>query len=399
MRIGFLVPTEVESRNIHELNRHVTCAGYGTGKVAACAAAADLIFNKYCDTIIVWGLAGGLSRKVDVNDIVVASRVAYRDFNVYPLFGSTGVGWVEGFAENIFVDLDAELRAMLLRHLGKTFPGRRILEGTVCSGDQFLALQPGDPKNRVEQVSDVVDMESAAVVHFCSKLNRNIKVGVVRVISDNADHNAGVDFNTFVDSFADMNDLMYQFRRDMLDEEDTGDERILSAIRSYSDFPVKGTLFKDIWGIFSNLELFESVCHRLYDLFHIRHRGAGITKVVGIESRGFILGFEMARIFGVPFVPLRKEGKLPGDVVADTYKTEYSESCLEAQRSSFTPEDRVLLVDDIIATGGSLCAAQNIVRKCGAECRHCLAMGQIGGLNGAEFLASQGLSADCLFEL
>ena len=399
MRIGFLIPTALEARNIPDLNRHVTCSGYGAGKVAACSAAADLIFNKHCDTIVIWGLGGALSHRVDVNDVVVASHVAYRDFNIYPLCGSTGVGWVENFAEDLFVELDPGLRSSLAAALHRLFPGRRVLEGKVCSGEQFVEFHPGDTLNRVEAASDVVDMESAAVVHFCHNIAKSVKVGVVRVISDNADHNANVDFNAFLGEFAGMNGSLYRLREELMAADPAGENRIMAAIRDYPDFPVKGVLFKDIWGIVCDREVFDAVCNRMYDLFFLRNQGARITKIAGVESRGFIFGFEMAKMFGVPFVPLRKKGKLPGKVVSDTYRTEYSESTLEGQTALFRPGENVLLVDDIIATGGSLLAARNVVEKCGAECRHCLALGQIGGLNGADFIRSQGLTADYLFEL
>ena len=398
MRIGFLVPTDLESKIIPQLNKHVTCAGYGAGKVCACSAAADLIFRKHCDTILIWGLAGGLSRSVNVNDIVVASKVAYRDFNIYPLCGSTGVGWVQNFSEDLFYELDPQLRAKLLRQLRKLFPGRNVREAVICSGDQFVELKPGDPRNRVEKESDAVDMESAAVVHFCHNLDRKIKVGVIRVISDNADHNANIDFTAFLETFAEMSGKMYQLRSELQKEDETA-QRLLAAMHDFQDFPVKGVLFKDIWGIVYDPEIFSAACYKLYDLFYLRNQNAGITKVAGVESRGFIFGFEMAKMFGVPFVPLRKKGKLPGEVVSDTYTTEYSQNCLEAQKSSFGPGDKVLLVDDIIATGGSLLAARNVIRKCGAECSHCLALGQIHGLKGSEFLTGNGISVTCLFDL
>ena len=399
MRIGFIIPTDLESRNLPAENIHVTSAGFGAGKTAACSAAADLVFNKHCDTIILWGLAGALSPELRVGDIVLGSRVAYRDYNIYPLLGSTGVGWVEGFAENIFAELDPGLRASLKKHLTRLFPERRICEGTICSGDQFVSLKPGDKKNRVEEESDAVDMESAAVAHFCKNLNREIKVGVVRVISDNADHNAGIDFQSFLDSFAEMNGKMFQLRDGLMADCPSDSDGLLAAIQDFQDFPVPGVLFKDIWGILRERNTLESACYNLYDKFHLENPGKTVTKIAGVESRGFIFGAALACMFGIPFVPLRKKGKLPGCVVSDTYKTEYSESTLEAQKTAFREDDQVLLVDDIIATGGSLLAARNVIRKCGAECSCCLALGQISTLNGTEFLRKNGMSVTYLLDL
>jgi len=399
MRIGFIIPTELESHNIPLENKHVTAAGFGAGKTAACTAAADLIFNKFCDTIIVWGLAGALSPKLNVGDIVVGLRVAYRDYNIAPLCGSTGVGWVQGFSENVFAELDPDLRKSLTKQLTRLFPERKICEGTICSGDQFVSLKPGDARNRVEQESDAVDMESAAVAHFCSNLKHGIKVGIVRVISDNADHNAGVDFQSFLNSFTEMNGKMYELRKGLLEDSADGTDELLSTIQDFQDFPVPGVLFKDIWGVLRDRDAMEAACCTMYDRLHLNNPGLTITKVAGVESRGFIFGAQLAGMMGLPFVPLRKKGKLPGVVVADTYKTEYSESTLEAQKAAFREDDRVLLVDDIIATGGSLLAARNVIRKCGAKCDHCLALGQIRTLNGAEILRKEGMSVTYLLDL
>ena len=398
MRIGFLIPTETESTNFPASSRHVTCAGYGAGKAAACSAAAELIFGKHCDTIVIWGLAGGLSERVKVGDMVVGTRVAHRDYDVHPLYGSTGLGWVEHFAENVFAPLDTGLKDRLLEELQRLFPNLRVLEGTVCSGDQFVQLGAGCEKNRVERESDVLDMESAAVAQFCRNLNRGIRVGVVRVVSDYADGRAGADFMESLKSFAAINEKA-DLLRTALEADGFETSKIRVAIRDYPDFPTPGVIFKDIWGLFADQDVFSAVCHGLYDAFLGENPAADITKVAGIESRGFILGFELARMLGVPFVPLRKRGKLPGEVVADAYQTEYSESCMEAQKDAFRPDDRVLLVDDIIATGGSLIAARNVVEKCGGHCTHALAIGRIRGLSGVETLRQNGISATCLLEM
>ena len=398
MRIGFLVPTSMEARTIHPLNKHLTCAGYGCGKTAACSAAADLIFNKHCDTILIWGAAGAISNRVHVNDIVVGARTAYRDFNIYPLCGSTGVGWVEDFAENVFFELDPALRKMLISQLRKVFPGRNVLEGTICSGDEFVEMKEGYVRNRVEQESDAVDMESAAVAHFCHILDKKIKVGIIRVISDNADGNAGIDFSEFLDTFAQMSEKMYLFRSNMLEEEDDS-ARLLAAVRDVPDFPVKGIHFKDMEGVFRDPELLSAACHKLYDLFHIRNKDCRIDKIAGIEPDGLILGFQLAGMFGVPFVPLRKMGALPGETVSCTYTAAGSKCTLTAQKTAFRTGESVLLADDLVATGATLLAARDVIRQCGGACDHCLALGEICSMNGMEALKEHGLSCVSLFRM
>ena len=287
---------------------------------------------------------------------------------------------------------------MLIAQLRKVFPGRNVLEGTICSGDEFVEMKEGYVRNRVERESDAVDMESAAVAHFCHILDKKIKVGIIRVISDNADGNAGIDFSEFLDTFAQMSERMYLFRSGMLEEEDDS-ARLLAAVRDVPDFPVKGTLFKDMEGIFRDPELLSAACHKLYDLFHIRNRDCKIDKVAGIEPDGLILGFQLAGMFGVPFVPLRKMGALPGETVSCTYTSMGVQSSLTAQKSSFRAGENVLLADDLIATGATLLAARDVIRQCGGVCDHCLALSEIRSLNGAEVLKEHALSAVSLFSL
>lgn len=401
MRVGFIVPTELEAVNFNVYNKHVSCVGYGAGKVAACSAAATLIFEKKCDTIIVWGLAGGMSERVSVNDIVIGESVAYRDYNIAPLMNSTGLGYVPGFSENgSWVALDKELNGNLTAVLKETFKGRNVVsDGKICTGDQFVQHSSRETCNDIEKEADAVDMESAAVVHFCENLNKfsgmNLKVGIVRVISDNADHSAHVDFEKFLKEFSELNKDIYFVRKTLLEKTwDLSD--IDAAIKDYQGFPTKGVLFKDIWGIMKDRKVFECVCYKMYDLFNIEFNGAKITKVAGIESRGFLFGFEIAKMFGVPFVPVRKAGKLPGEVFGEEYNTEYSITKLEIQKESFEPIDKVLLVDDIVATGGSLVAAKKAIEKTGASCRHCLTFGRIKTLDCDRALRDNGLFATYL---
>lgn len=394
MRIGFIIPTELESQNLNEYNSHITCAGFGAGKAAACSAAAKLVYEKHCDTIIIWGLAGSLDKNVNVNDIVVGNKVAYRDYDITPLQGAKGVGEVPGYAPNIWVELDQNLVLQIRDALEKEFPDRIVKQGAICTGDQFVQHSSEDSYNRVEKEAQAVDMESAAVVHFCENLNKfsgkKIKVGIVRVISDNADHSAHVDFNSFIEEFSKMNRKMLNFRADILRLNDS-QEHILKTIKNYPDFPSPGVMFKDIWESIGNQKVFEEICHDLYDISGIVYNGVKFTKVAGIESRGFIFAHELAKMMNLPFVPVRKAGKLPGEVSRVDYDTEYSSTSLEVQKEAFNSNDKVLLVDDIIATGGSLLAAKKAIEECGASCKHCLAYGKIEKLDGESFLRENGL--------
>ena len=152
-------------------------------------------------------------------------------------------------------------------------------------------------------------------------------------------------------------------------------------------------------GVFRDPELLSAACHKLYDLFHIRNAECRIDKVAGIEPDGLILGFQLAGMFGVPFVPLRKMGALPGETVSCTYTAAGSKFTLSAQKTAFRTGENVLLADDLIATGATLLAAKDVIRQCGAACDHCLALGEISSMNGREALKEHGLSAVCLFRM
>lgn len=396
MHIGFLIPTSLEADNVPPSVYGISAIGYGAGKVAACSAAADLIFNKHCDTIIIWGLAGGLSYKAEVGNIIIGDKVAYRDYNVAPLMDSTGVGWVQEFAENLFVKLDEDLRDKLLIHARNLFPGHTVVSGNICSGDQFINYTPDTQLNRIEEESDAVDMESAAVVHFCHNIDPSIKVGIVRVISDNANVKADIDFNKFLSEFAKMN-CELNFLKYCL--EDTSFNQFKDAIKTYPDFPTKGVSFKDMWGIFADDKTFHSVCYLMYDHLKNQIPDVKINKVAGIESRGFIIGHELARMLNVPFIPLRKKGKLPGTVISTNATTEYSNVSLEIKIDSLEDDDNVVVVDDVLATGGTLVAAKNLIELSGGKCVYAAVIGKISGLNGTHVLKDNKIPFGYLTEL
>lgn len=143
-------------------------------------------------------------------------------------------------------------------------------------------------------------------------------------------------------------------------------ELLLSRIRDVPDFPEPGIVFKDITPLLADPEAFGA----LVDAFVAYASGQGVgpvDKVVGIEARGFILGAPVANRLGVGFVPVRKKGKLPGATLEVSYALEYGTASIEVVRDAFTPGQRVLVVDDVLATGGTLEAALQLVRRAGAE--------------------------------
>ncbi|MEW6683750.1 MAG: adenine phosphoribosyltransferase [Nitrospirota bacterium] len=134
-----------------------------------------------------------------------------------------------------------------------------------------------------------------------------------------------------------------------------------AKIREVPNFPKPGILFYDVTTLLRDAQAFARVINRLSEFY----RGEGIQKVVGIESRGFILGAPLALQLGVGFVPVRKPGKLPAEVYEKTYELEYGSSSLAIHRDAIDRGERVLVVDDLLATGGTMAATVHLVGELG----------------------------------
>src|ERR1700746_1179918 len=140
-------------------------------------------------------------------------------------------------------------------------------------------------------------------------------------------------------------------------------EKLRAGVRDVPDFPKKGIVFKDITPILSDPALFRASI----DLFLDRCRGRKIDKIVGIDARGFLFGSAVAYEIGVGFVPIRKRGKLPYRTEVAKYSLEYGEAEVEMHIDAVTEGERVVLVDDLLATGGTSAAAAALLRKAGAN--------------------------------
>ena len=136
-------------------------------------------------------------------------------------------------------------------------------------------------------------------------------------------------------------------------------ETLLKNLRNVPDFPIKGIQFKDVSTLFKDAECLHIMVEELYEIY----KDKGITKVVGIESRGFIVGAALAFRLGAGFVMCRKPGKLPAETRKATYMKEYGKDTIEIHTDAITEDDVVLLHDDLLATGGSMKAAYNLVKE------------------------------------
>jgi adenine phosphoribosyltransferase len=153
-------------------------------------------------------------------------------------------------------------------------------------------------------------------------------------------------------------------------------------IRDVPDFPKPGILFRDITPLLADPRAFQETI----DLISARYEGRGITKVVAIESRGFVFACPVALRLGAGFIPLRKPGKLPYKTIRESYALEYGEATIEIHQDAISPGDKLLVLDDLLATGGTAAAAVSLVRKLGGEVVELCFVIELAALKGREKL-------------
>jgi adenine phosphoribosyltransferase len=161
---------------------------------------------------------------------------------------------------------------------------------------------------------------------------------------------------------------------------------LLGRIRDVPDYPKPGILFKDIAPLLADHVAFAAAV----DAIVAQHGRGTIDKVVGIEARGFVIAAPVAYHMGAGFVPVRKKGKLPGSTLEASYALEYGEATLEVQADAFDAGDRVLVVDDVLATGGTVEAAVDLVRRAGADVVGVSVLMELAALGGRERFAAPG---------
>ena len=159
---------------------------------------------------------------------------------------------------------------------------------------------------------------------------------------------------------------------------------LVSYIRNVPDFPKKGIIFRDITTLLKDPDAFKKAVATLFE----NYNGAKIDKVVGIESRGFILGAALALSLGVGFVPIRKKGKLPAETVREEYSLEYGRDSIEIHKDAIQKGERVLIHDDLLATGGTSSAACKLVERAGGNIAGLCFLVELNFLKGRDQLAN-----------
>ena len=171
-------------------------------------------------------------------------------------------------------------------------------------------------------------------------------------------------------------------------------ESIKSKIRTVPHWPKKGIMFKDVTTLIKDPDGFKETI----DLLHKRYADKNIDKVVGIESRGFIFGAPLAYLLGCGFVIVRKPGKLPAECICEEYALEYGTDKIEVHKDAIEKGDRVLIVDDLLATGGTMAAARNLIKKLGGEVVELTFVVELIDLKGRDKLKGENIYSIVKFE-
>lgn len=158
------------------------------------------------------------------------------------------------------------------------------------------------------------------------------------------------------------------------------EQRLKETIRDIHDFPKPGIIFKDITPILKDHQL----CSDIVNKFADQCKGLELDAVVGIESRGFLFGFLLANQLGLPFIPIRKQGRLPADTFEQHYDLEYGSASIEIHRDAFKPGARLLVHDDLLATGGTVVATSKLIQQMGGEIAAFAFVINLDFLNGTE---------------
>ena len=169
---------------------------------------------------------------------------------------------------------------------------------------------------------------------------------------------------------------------------------IKSKVRSIPDWPIKGVIFRDITTLLMDPLAFKQIC----SIFYNRYVNEKIDKIVGIDARGFLFGSVLAYKLNIGMIPIRKNGKLPYNTISESYTLEYGEEVIEIHEDAIEKGERVVIIDDLMATGGTISAAANLVEKLGGEIVECAFVLELPDLKGREKLGSRKVFSIVEFE-
>lgn len=169
---------------------------------------------------------------------------------------------------------------------------------------------------------------------------------------------------------------------------------IKNSIKTIPDYPKKGIMFRDITSLMEDATAYQATIEILKE----KYQGQGFTKVIGTESRGFLFGAPLALELGIGFVPVRKPGKLPREVISESYQLEYGRDILEIHTDAINENDKVLVIDDLLATGGTIEATVKLIRRLKGEVTDAAFIISLPDLGGEKRLQDMGLNIYSLCE-
>ncbi|MBV7299583.1 adenine phosphoribosyltransferase [Enterovibrio paralichthyis] len=169
---------------------------------------------------------------------------------------------------------------------------------------------------------------------------------------------------------------------------------IKDSIKTVPDYPKPGIMFRDVTSLMENAEAYKAAIALLVE----KYQGQGFTKIVGTESRGFLFGAPLALELGVGFVPVRKPGKLPREVISESYELEYGVDTLEIHIDAISEGDKVLMVDDLLATGGTIEATTKLIRRLGGDVEHAAFIINLPEIGGEARLKAAGIDVYSICE-
>ena len=180
---------------------------------------------------------------------------------------------------------------------------------------------------------------------------------------------------------------------------DSGDyqqrcEYIKSNVRSIPDWPIQGVIFRDITTLLEDPKVFKTICA----IFYNRYVDQKVDKIVGIDARGFIFGAVLAYQLDISFVPIRKKGKLPYKTISESYSLEYGEETIEIHEDAIADGDRIVIIDDLMATGGTIAASASLVEKLGGDILECAFVIELPDLKGRDKMGNRDCFAIVEFE-
>jgi adenine phosphoribosyltransferase len=171
-------------------------------------------------------------------------------------------------------------------------------------------------------------------------------------------------------------------------------ELIKQAVTTIADYPKPGILFRDVTSVLQNHEAFQACIDMLKSNYH----GQTFDKIVGTEARGFLFGAPLALALGIGFVPVRKPRKLPRETISESYELEYGTDELEIHKDAISPGDNVLMIDDLLATGGTMIATANLIRRLGGKADHAGFVISLPDIGGESRLKGAGITPFCICE-